>query len=76
MGLLQLRGNSTRKLWESGASLRIELQRVRLGRTACPNHVALRFGSEDAAVEVEWLPVGFDDLDGQVWVNFGVANTY
>ena len=50
---------------ESGvASLCVELQQVRLRRTACPNHVALRFSSEDPAVEVEWPQSGLTTLTG------------
>jgi hypothetical protein len=59
-----VRGDSTRKLWESGASLQFEQQRVRLRRTVCPNHVALRSCSEDAAVEFEWHQSGWMTLMG------------
>ena len=64
-------GNSTRKIWKVVHHYGLRcLQRVRLRRTACPNgpnHVALRFGSEDTAVKVEQPQSGLTTLMG-VWV--------
>jgi hypothetical protein len=57
-----IRGNLTRKLWEKW---RVQLQRIRLRHIACPNHVALRFASEDDVVEVEWPLSGLTTLTGQ-----------
>jgi hypothetical protein len=71
-----VRGNSTRKLCESGASLvTVELQAgsTATHRVSQPSRSKIRLrrprrGRGRAA------PVGFDDLDGRVWVSFGVAN--
>ena len=66
------RGNSGKV----SASVRVELQAgsAATHRVSQPRRPKIRLRRRRGRGQV--APVGFDDLDGRVWVNFRVANAY